>query len=80
MLMFFSMCNNILALKREVAEIKQSTCNVALLNNVKEALIDLKASKVTSRPDPGCVEFSRPMVMTDGRAETNCKEVEVNST
>ena len=74
----FSMCNDILALKREVAEIKQSTCNVALLNEVKEALIDLKASKITSRPDPKCVEFSRRMVRTDGRAETNCKEVEVS--
>ena len=74
----FSTCNDILALKREVAEIKQSTCNVALLNEVKEALIDLKASKITSRPDPKCVEFSRRMVRTDGRAETNCKEVEVS--
>ena len=74
----FSMCNDIITLKREVAEIKQSTCNMALLNEVKEALIDLKASKITSRPDPKCVEFSRRMVRTDGRAETNCKEVEVS--
>ena len=74
------MCNDILTLKREVAEIKQSTCNVALLNEVKEALIDLKASKVTSRPDPRYAEFSRPMVMTDGGAETSCKELEVNFT
>ena len=48
----FSMCNDILALKREVAEIKQSACNVVLLNEVKDALFDLKALKVPSKPDP----------------------------
>ena len=35
----FSMCNDILVLKREIAEIIQSTSKVALLNEVKEALI-----------------------------------------
>ena len=74
----FSTCNDIRALKTEIAEIKQSACNVALLNEVKEALIDLKGSKATSKPDPESLEFSTPKVMTDGRSETNCKEVEVN--
>ena len=35
----FSMCNDIFVLKREIAEIIQSTSKVALLNEVKEALI-----------------------------------------